>query len=404
MKLPPRELLLPAGLLAGALALGSLILLPPGIGPAQSDTATPPPSATPVSVATLAPRPVALWDEFSGRLEAIERVEIRPRVAGAVQSIHFVEGALVRQGDLLVTIDPAPYEAEVARAEAQALAAKARLSLAQGELERGRQLWATSNLAKRDLDQRVNAEGEASANLRAAEASLQSARLNLDYTQVRAPVSGRVGRLGVTVGNLVPAGPGGPVLTSLVSVDPVYAVFDADESVVARALRSLASASDAYTEVDRIPVEMDAAGSNATGYLQLIDNQVDVRTGTVRVRAVFDNPNGALMPGQFVRLKMGRPKTEPLLLVNERAVGTDQDKKFVLVVDDANKAAYREVELGGSSGGLRVVMRGLKAGERVIVNGVQKVRPGALVEPKLVGMETASWSKPDTVKVSDASR
>lgn len=402
MTLPPRHLLLGTGLAAAALAVGWLTLLPPGTGVAQSNTAADaPPPATPVSVATIERRDVPLWDEFSGRLEAIERVEIRPRVAGAIQDIHFVEGALVSKGDLLITIDPAPYAAEVARAEAQVNAAKARLALARGELDRGRQLWDTKNVSQRELDQRINAEGEAAANLRAAEASLQSAQLNLGYTELRAPVSGRVGRIEITAGNLVAAGPSGPVLTTLVSLDPIYAGFNADERSVMRALRDLGRASDAHTLIDRIPVQMDAGGDKpAEGYLQLIDNQVDGRTGTVRVRAVFDNPDGALIPGQFVRLQMGRAKTEPLLLVNERAVGTDQDKKYVLVVGDDNKAVYREVGLGASAEGLRVVTRGLEAGERIIVNGLQKVRPGALVEPKAVSMDTASWSKGEALKVS----
>jgi multidrug efflux system membrane fusion protein len=401
MTRPPRALLLGAGLAIVAAAAGWFTVLSPIIGPAHSDTpAAQPPTATPVSVATLERRDVALWDEFSGRLEAVERVEIRPRVAGAIQAVHFVEGALVKQGDLLLTIDPAPYAAAVARAEAQVAAAKARLALTKGELDRGRQLWDTKNLSQRDLDQRINADSEAAANLRAAEASLETARLDLAWTEVRAPVSGRVGRLEVTVGNLVPAGPGGPVLTTLVSIDPIYASFNADERTLTRVLASLPRSADAHTEIDRIPVRMDA-GREIGGYLQLVDNQVDARTGTVRVRAVFDNPNGSLLPGQFVRLQMGRAKTEPLLLVNERAIGTDQDKKFVLVVDGDNKATYREVELGANAEGLRVVTSGLKAGERVIVNGLQKVRPGALIEPKPVAMETALWPKGD-VKVTAA--
>jgi multidrug efflux system membrane fusion protein len=382
-----------------AAVAGWFTVLSPIVGTAHSNTPNgQPPAATPVSVATLERRDVALWDEFSGRLEAVERVDIRPRVAGAIQAVHFVEGALVKKGDLLLTIDPAPYAAAVARAEAQVLAAKARLSLTKGELDRGRQLWDTKNLSQRDLDQRVNADSEAAANLRAAEAGLQTARLELDWTEVRAPVSGRVGRLEVTVGNLVPAGPGGPVLTTLVSLDPIYASFNADEQTLMRTLASLPRSGDSHTEIDRIPVRMDV-GREVSGYLQLVDNQVDGRTGTVRVRAVFDNPDGKLLPGQFARLRMGRAKTEPLLLVNERAIGTDQDKKFVLVVDGDNKATYREVELGATTEGLRVVTNGLKAGERVIVNGLQKVRPGATVEPKPVAMETALWPKGD-VKVT----
>lgn len=404
MKYPRRDLLLGSGLAVVALALGSLALLPLGSGNAQSNTTAAVPAATPVSVSTLEARNVALWEEFSGRLEAVERVEIRPRVAGAIQDIHFVEGSLVAKGDLLITIDPAPYAADVARAEAQVVAAQARVALTDNELARGRQLWDTHNIAQRDLDQRVNAQREATANLRAAEASLQTARLNLAWTEVRAPVSGRVGRLEVTTGNLVPAGPSGPVLTTLVSLDPIYASFDVDERTVLRALRELAGDSDAHVAVDRIPVLMDGDSDHPRrGYVQLIDNQVDGRTGTVRVRAVFDNPQNVLMPGQFVRLRMGEPKSRPLLLVNERAVGTDQNKKFVLVVGPDNKAAYREVTLGASAEGLRVVTQGLSAGERVIVNGLQKVRPGATVAPQPVSMQTAGWSQhPDRLQVSAA--
>jgi len=343
----------------------------------------------PVSVAVVEQHDVALWDEFSGRLEAVERVEVRSRVAGAVEAVHFREGALVGQGDRLITIDPAPYAAEVERAEAQVAAAQARLALARSEFERGRQLWDSRTVSQRDLDQRLNGQREAEANLRAAQAALQSAQLNLGYTEVRAPVAGRVGKLEITVGNLVAAGPGAPVLTTLVSVDPIYASFNADEEVVARALRSLGQDGNAPADLARIPVRMATATSNGatfTGRLQLIDNQVDARSGTVRVRAVFDNPDGSLMPGQFARLGMGQAKPEPALVVNERAIGTDQNKKFVMVVGADNKATYREVTLGAFVDGLRVVTNGLKPGERIIVNGLQRVRPGAVVAPDPVAM------------------
>ena len=304
------------------------------------------PQATPVSVAVVEQRDVAIWDEFSGRLEAIERVEVRSRVAGAVQSVHFREGALVKQGDLLITIDPAPYAAEVDRAQAQVAAAEARVALTKSDVDRGEQLSGSRIISQRELDQRVNAHREAEANVSAARAALQSAQLNLDYTQVRAPVAGRVGKLEITVGNLVAAGPGAPVLTTLVSVDPIYASFNADEQVVTRALKTLAD-ERAAGQVERIPVEMHAGDQRrrrSKGRLQLIDNQVDARSGTVRVRAMFDNADGRLIPGQFARLRMGQPKAEPALVVNERAIGTDQNKKFVLVVDADNKAAYREVD------------------------------------------------------------
>ena len=204
---------------------------------------------------------------------------------------------------------------------------------------------------------------------------------------MRAPVSGRVGKLEVTVGNLVASGPGAPVLTTLVSVDPIYASFNADEEAVARALDSLGP--DPHGQLGRIPVRMETATSDGTtheGALQLIDNVVDASSGTILVRAVFDNPDGLLMPGQFARLRMGRAAAEPALLVSERAVGTDQDKKFVTVVGRDDTAEYREVMLGASVDGLRVVTHGLSAGERVVVNGLQRVRPGTPVAPKLVPM------------------
>jgi multidrug efflux system membrane fusion protein len=346
------------------------------------------PQAMPVSVAAVIGKEITLWDEFSGRLEAIERVDVRSRVAGAVQSIHFVEGALVKTGDLLVTIDPAPYAAEVERAQAQVVAAQARLSQASSEHGRAQRLWDEQAIAQRELDERTNGEREAQANLRAAEAALQIARLNLGYTQVRAPVSGRAGKLEVTTGNLVAAGPGAPVLTTLVSVNPIYAGFDADEQIVTHALRDLPTGSD-RSALATIPVEIGTAGTDGTpiaGRLQLVDNQVNAKSGTVRVRAVFDNREGRLIPGQFVKVRMGHAHSEPALLINERAIGTDQSKKFVMVVGADNKATYREVSLGPNVDGLRVVTEGLKPGEQIVVNGLQRVRPGALVAPQTVKM------------------
>ena len=367
-----------------ALSIGALALKT-----SHAQTPAPEPKPTPVVVATVVQSDVAAWDEFSGRLEAVERVDIRSRVAGAVQSIHFLEGALVERGALLVTIDPAPYAAEVDRAQAQAVAAQARVNYTRSELERARRLWDESAIARRELDERVNAQQEADANLRAAEAALQSARLSLGYTQVRAPVSGRVGRLEVTVGNLVAAGPGAPVLTTLVSVSPIYASFDADEQIVTRALKDLPGASGARARLQDIPVEMGTASTERTpfrGPLQLVDNPVNATSGPVRVRAVFDNADGSLMPGQFAQLRMGRAKSAPALLINERAVGTDQNKKFVMVVGPDNKAAYREVSLGASVNGLRIVTSGLKADERIVINGLQRIRPGSLVAPQQMTM------------------
>ncbi len=377
-----------AGLIAGAAALVLLGAVGAGrlAGTAQADPAPTAAPATPVSVAQVVAQDVAAWNEFSGRLEAVDRVDVRARVSGAVQAVHFREGSLVKAGELLVTIDPAPYQADVARAEAQVTAAQARVAFTQSEAQRAKALLDERAVARRDFDERDNAAREAAANLRAAQAALQSAQLNLGYTQVRAPVAGRVGKIEVTTGNLVAAGAGAPVLTTLVSVSPIYASFDADEKVVRDALSSLPDGGTNRRDLSRIPVEMTAGAGAQTGRLQLVDNQVDARSGTLRVRAVFDNKDGQLIPGQFAKLRMGQARSEPALLINERAVGTDQDKRYVIVVGAGNQAEWRNVTLGANVNGLRVVTSGLKAGERVVVGGVQRVRPGSLLAPKDVAM------------------
>ena len=388
---PRRRWWATAGALAAALAVGGTAL---GLqdSHAESPAAGAAPQGVPVSVAAVLQKDIALWADFSGRMEAVQRVEVRPRVAGALQAVHFKEGALVKQGDLLVTVDPAPYAAEVDRAEAQVAAAQARVSYTRSELDRSTRLLQESAIAQREHDERQYAHREADANLRAAQAALQTARLNLSYTQVRAPVAGRVGRIEVTVGNLVSAGAGAPVLTSLVSVSPIYASFDTDEQIVVKALQDLGSGAKGQSArqlLARIPVQMGtgtSGGTPYTGHLQLIDNQVDARSGTVRVRAVFDNADGALIPGQFARIRMGQARNTQAVLINERAVGTDQSKKFVMVVAEGNKAEYREVTLGAPVDGLRVVTLGLKAGETIVVNGLQRVRPGAVLAPQAVPM------------------
>src|SRR5262245_42204191 len=262
-------------LLAVAAVSVAVLVLIPSRETRSSTPSKSEPAAIPVSVAVVEQRDVSLWDEFSGRLEAVERVEVRSRVAGAVKAVHFREGALVQEGDLLITIDPDPYTAEVERLMAQVVAAEARVAYTKKEQERGQRLQQANSgaISESNVDQRIGAYREAEGNLSAARAALQAAQLNLDYTQVRAPVSGRVGKLEITVGNLVAAGPGAPVLTTLVSVDPIYASFNADEEVVMRALKTLGAGSKAHAQVERIPVEMVTATTNGTtakGRLQQI--------------------------------------------------------------------------------------------------------------------------------------
>jgi multidrug efflux system membrane fusion protein len=391
-KIFQRNGLLAMAAVAAVAAAGAVALHDGSAGSARAETTAVQPIGVPVSVAVVTPKDTAPWDDFSGRLEAVERVEIRPRVAGVIQEVHFREGALVNQGDLLILIDPALYAADVARAEGQVAAAKARVVMTKSDFERGQALSPSNTISQRDLDTRVNAYREADANLKAAEAALKTAELNLSYTEVRAPVSGRVGKLEITAGNLIAAGPGAPVLTTLVSVNPIYASFNADEQVVTRALKTLAE-ERAPSDIGRIPVQMGTGATEGTPYqgrMQLIDNQVDAHSGTVRVRAIFDNADGRLIPGQFARILMGQPKAEPALLISERAVGTDQNKKFVMVVNQDNKAEYREVALGVSVDGMRVVTGGLHAGERIVVKGLQRLRPGAVVAPQEVAMDSVS--------------
>lgn len=395
------KIILGSAAVAAIIAAG-MIAMSPSLSEETATAAEPAPSvqappAIPVSVATVEAQDLVGWKEFAGRLEAVERVDVRSRVAGQVLAVHFREGSLVQAGDLLVTIDPEPFAAEVARAEAQTTAARARLSFTKKEHDRAQQLVKTRTLPIREGDSRANAYREAQANHQAAEADLRKAKLDLGYTEIRAPVSGRVGEILVDVGNLVPAGASAPALTTLVSVDPIYASFEADEQVVLQAIRDLGTGG--VRDVSRIPVEMAPTFEGQEpirGHLQFIDNTVNAASGTIHVRAQFDNPDGMLIPGQFARLRMGTAGTARSLLITDRAVGIDQGKKFVLVVDETDTVAYREVTLGPNVGRLRIVTSGLAAGERIVVNGLQRVRPGARVAAETVAMtpdlpmETAS--------------
>jgi multidrug efflux system membrane fusion protein len=346
-----------------------------------------PAPATPVSVAVVQPKLVTQWNEFSGRLEAVDQVDVRSRVAGAIQSIQFKEGSIVKQGDVLVKIDPAPYLADVAKAKAEVSSAQSKLAFAKNELQRGKQLLTSRFASQSDYDQRLNAQTSAQADLEAAQAVLQTAELNLDWTDIRAPISGRVGRIQITAGNLIAAGPTSPLLTSLVSISPIYASFEADENVVASALADLPQGLNSRNFIDRIPVQMDVYGEDDfKGKLQLINNSVDVSSGTVEVRAVFDNADGKLIPGQFAKIRMGQATGRQELLVDEKAVGTDQDKKYVMVVNPKNIIEYREITLGAAADGLRIVTAGLQPDEKIVVNGLQRVRPGSLVAPTMVAM------------------
>jgi multidrug efflux system membrane fusion protein len=344
----------------------------------QTVQASAPPPAPAVTVAAVEERTITEWDEFIGRLEAVESVEIRPRVSGYIERVVFVAGKEVRKGEILFEIDRRPYQAEMARADADLVQARSAAALAARSLERSKQLAAGDAISREELDNRTAASERAAAAVHAAQAAVATARLNLEWTKVRSPIRGRVGRAEVTAGNLVQAGTASR-LTTVVSLDPIYASFDADErSFLKYAARAGGGPRDHRTAIvlgtasegDRFPHE---------GYVDFFDNQLDPRSGTVRARAVFANKDHVFAPGLFARLKLVGGAAYQATLVSDRAVGTDQDKKFVLVVKDDSTVEYRPIQLGRLVDGYRVVAGGLKPGEKVVVNGLQRVRPGMKV-------------------------
>jgi len=373
-----------------------LALLALAAGCTQTSAQPAPPAPPQVTVASVVERDVTEWDEFTGRLQAVDSVEVRPRVSGLVAAVRFQEGAIVQRGDLLFEIDPRPFQAEVDRLRAELARARATSQRAASELQTAERLRAENAIAKEEHDRRAAFAQESLAQVEAFEAALRAAELNLEFTRVTSPITGRVGRAIVTEGNLVSSGPGeATLLTTVVSLDPVYAYFDADERIFLKytagpegpALHSGANGSGART------IRMALANEDGfprVGRLDFLDNQLDPSTGTIRGRAVFRNTDGQLTPGLFVRLRLAGPASYRGLLIPDRAVGTDLDKKFVYVVGPDNEIQYRTVTLGPIVDGLRVVRSGLEAGESVVVNGLQRVRPGVQVTPVVEAAENAS--------------
>jgi multidrug efflux system membrane fusion protein len=337
-------------------------------------------AAIPVTVRTIEPENVRIWSEFSGRLHAVDSADIRPEVNGRVVEVRFRDGQTVKAGDVLFVIDPRPYEATVAKAEANLVSAVANAGYSKTEFDRAARLIKTQAVAQSAYEQRANADRMAQAAVQMAEADLRQAKIDLDHAYVKAPISGRVSRAEVTLGNLVEAGPNAPVLTSIVSDDGIYADFEVDEQTYISSIRAHAATHD---EEKRIPVELsvDGDGRAYKGTISSFDNRIDVASGTIRARARFANDDRSLVPGMFVSVRLAGSSDATALLAPVRAIGSNQSKKFVYVADGDNKVAYREVALGQQvDGGRRIVRSGLRAGDRLIVDGLQHVRPGATVE------------------------
>jgi len=372
--------LLPAGALLPVLVLA-------GCGAKPADP--PPPPA--VTAAAVPEREVTDWDEFTGRLEAVDQVEIRPRVTGYIERVAFAEGKEVRKGEVLFEIDPRPYQAELARAEAQLAEARTGAELAAREVARARRLVAVQAISREEYDARVSAQAQGDASVQAAQAAVRTARLNLDWTRVRAPIAGRVSRAEVTAGNLVLAGPPtATLLTTVMSLDPVYVYFDADERTYLKYAGLARDGTRPSSRDARTPIYLGLIDEDGQfphkGYVDFVDNTVNPETGTIRARAVFSNKDHAFTPGLFARLKLEGSGQYRATLVVDRAVGTDQDKKFVLVLKPDSTVDYRSVQLGRLVDGLRVVTSGLKQGDEVVINGLQRVRPGMKVTPTLAPM------------------
>jgi len=363
-----------------------LLVLPvAGCGKKASPAAPLPPV---VSVIQPVAREVVEWDEYIGRLEAPESVEIRARVSGYLDKVHFKEGKEVKQGDLLFTIDPRPYQAEYDRAEAEHQRAESQADLAKNDAERAKRLVATKAISEEDFDTKTKTYNSALASVKSTQAVLDSARLNLEFTEVRSPIDGRIGRAFITEGNLISggvAGAGATLLTTVVSQDPLHCYVDVDERSILKYLQ-LRKEGKRESALDKpIPVEMALANDEGfphLGHTDFVDNKIDPTTGTLRCRGVFPNPDRALGPGFFARMRIPGSGKYPALLIPDRALGADQAQKFVYVVNAEKKVEVRPVKIGPKIDGLRVVKEGLKGGEQIIVEGLMRVRPGIVVEAK----------------------
>jgi len=362
-----------------ALLAAVLVLASCGARPAP----TPPPPK--VTVVQPVAREITEWDEYTARLDAVDSVEVRPRVSGYLQSIHFLDGAIVKKGDLLFLIDPRPYEAALHRAEADAELAKSRLALARKNFARAKDLLASHAISQEESDIRESNVRQAEASVEEAEAAVDAAKLDVEFTHVSAPVGGRVGRKLVTEGNLINGGVGtqGTLLTTIVSLDPIYAYFEADEASLLKYDRLARSGQRRSSREYKNPVHVALAGEEGfphDGVMDFVDNQVDRGTGTIVGRALLPNSDLSLIPGLFARLRLPGSGQYRAILVPDEAIGSDQSQKFVYAVDGESKAQYRTVKIGPLIDGLRVVREGVGPEDRVVVAGLQRVRPGLKVD------------------------
>ena len=380
-----KSVLVKSAIVVPALALSALLLA--GCARNEAATAAAPPPAPQVSVAQVVSRPVTEFDEFTGRFAAVERVEVRPRVSGYISSVSLTPGREVKKGDVLFTIDARPYEAELKRAKAELTRARTQLALARSESERATRLLEQHAISREEFDSRASGSEQADANVDVASAAVDTAALNLSFTRVESPINGLVSREEVTPGNLVTSGQ--TLLTTVVSVDKIYVEFESDEQVYLKYAAMTRSGELANTRDSNLPIWIGLADEQGTpheGKMVFMDNALDAQTGTIRARALLDNKERRFTPGLFARVKLVGSGKYQAVLVNDSAIGTDQNVRYVFAVSADNKVEYRAIKLGPVVDGLRVVREGVKAGEFIVVNGLQRVRPGAVVAPQRVAM------------------
>ena len=371
-------------LLLGLLAAGGCAKdAPPASGPPE------------VSVAKVLSKRIKDWDEFTGRFQAVDTVEVRPRVSGYIDQTLFREGQLVKKDDVLFIIDPRPYQADYERAKAGLELAKSQRELASIEAARVQKLKDSGAVSREELDERLSTLHQQEANVAASKAALDNAALNLSWTKVRAPVDGRASRNEVTRGNLVTGGNnGGTLLTTVVSVDPIYVYFEGDENAYLRYNQLAREGSRPSSRDAKNPVRVGLANEQGfphEGFMDFVDNQLDIHTGTIRGRAVLANKEGQFTPGMFARIQLLGSGEYDAIVIEDRAIGTDQSQSFVLVLGADNKLEYRPIEAGRIlDGGMRIVRKGLKPDEVIVVSGLQRVHPGTQVKPNMVAMGAAA--------------
>jgi RND family efflux transporter MFP subunit len=379
---------------AAALPCILILALTSGCSP-QAKPGPPPPE---VATAKVLSKRITEWDEFTGRFEAVDSVQVRPRASGYMEQVLFREGQSVRKDDVLFIIDRRPYQADYDRARAGLALAQSQLELARLEAERVQKLKDSGAVSREEYDERLSLLNQQEASVTAARATLDTAALLLSFTKVLAPVDGRVGRAEVTRGNLVAGGnEGGTLLTTIVSVDPIYVYFEGDENVYLRYQAMARSHERSSSREVRNPVRVglaDEQGFPHKGYMDFVDNQLNVATGTIRARAVLENKEGRFTPGLFARVQLLGSAEYDAILIEDRAVGTDQSQNFVLVLGADNKLEYRAVQLGRTFEGLRIVRKGLGGDEVIVTSGLQRVRPGMQVTPKMTTMGASDNAAP----------